>query len=126
MSVISNNEISRDEDQTEVEPHCPARTTRTQRIKTEQNALNMRDILQTSSTCALLMLESLTWIFLYTESGNDHSGPEDLRETIVLSSLSPMIFNCVLCLTEHTTTNRDQASGNLPFFIFILPAPILL
>ena len=122
MSIISNNEITRDDDQT---TYYSPRAQRIKKIKTEEPALHLKDILKSSSTCALLILESLAWIFLYTRSGNDHSGLADLRETIVLSSLFPIIFNCVLCFTDQAGS-RDQDSGNLPFFIFTLPAPILL
>ena len=125
MSIISNNEISRDDHHTELEPHYSPRPNRIKKIEAEEAAApHLKDFLISSSTCALLILESLTWIFLYTKSGNDHSGLDDLRETIVLSSLFPIIFNCVLCFTDHSS--RDQESENLPFFIFTLPAPILL
>ena len=122
MTIISNNEISRDIDPIEFEPQ---RSNRIKKIKSERNALHLKDILKTSSTCGLLILESLAWIFLYTKSGNDHSGLDNLRETIVLCSLFPIIFNCVLCFTDFSSS-RNQASENLPFFIFTLPAPLLL
>lgn len=124
MTIISNNEICRDQDHTEVEPHYNHRAKRIKKIKSDGNALHLQDILKTSSTCGLLILESLTWIFLYAKSGNENSGLADLRETILLCSLFPIIFNCVLCFTEHS--RRDQTTDNLPFFIFTIPAPILL
>ena len=129
MSIISNNEITRDEDHHVLEPHYPTRAKRIKKVQIEgpppPPASHLADILKYSSTCGLLILESLTWILLYTKSGKDHSGLEDLRETIVLSSLFPIIFNCVFCFIDQHTS-RDQASGNLPFFIFTLPAPIIL
>lgn len=124
MTIISNTEISRDDDQTELEPHYSYRANRIKKIQSDEKALHFKDILKTSSTCCLLILESLTWIYLYTKSGNDNSGLEDLRETIVLCSLFPIIFNCVLCFTDHR--RGGQASEHLPFFLFTLPAPILL